>query len=259
MATEEIKRVSSSGDDYYKILGVGKSASEDEIKKAYRKLALRLHPDKCQESGAEEAFKKVGEAFGVLSDSDKRQQYDQFGVSAVRGGGGGGGPGGVSPEDIFEAFFSQAGGHPFMRAGGVGGGTGGPRVVFSSGGLGGGNMFHFSTMGGGPGFSTHPGMRQRRGQQARRQRQEEEDEEDEKEPEAPQWMKTLQVVAGGLGPLLPVAIMMVIMLGMALIGKVLTAMMRNIMIVLPVMYLTQGNTKMYLLGGIVVLAMLGVL
>eukprot|EP00438_Fugacium_kawagutii_P008437 Skav234483 [mRNA] locus=scaffold1647:365328:369397:- [translate_table: standard] len=89
-ATAFIKKVSSAGDDYYRILGVEKGASDDEIKKAYRKLALRLHPDKCKDSGAEEAFKKVGEAFSVLSDTDKRRKYDQFGADALRGGGGGG-------------------------------------------------------------------------------------------------------------------------------------------------------------------------
>eukprot|EP00438_Fugacium_kawagutii_P013685 Skav217098 [mRNA] locus=scaffold187:162205:163641:+ [translate_table: standard] len=67
-----IKDVSSAGDDNYRILGVDKRASDDEIKKAYRMLALRLHPDKCKENGAEEAFKRVVEAFSALSDADRR-------------------------------------------------------------------------------------------------------------------------------------------------------------------------------------------
>ncbi|CAK9061040.1 unnamed protein product [Durusdinium trenchii] len=101
-ATTFIKKVSSAGDDYYHILGIEKGASDDEIKKAYRKLALRLHPDKCKEPGAEEAFKKVGEAFSVLSDADKRRKYDTYGADALRGGGGGGAD--FSPEDLFEAL-----------------------------------------------------------------------------------------------------------------------------------------------------------
>merc|ERR1719188_1579977 len=106
MAQEEIKKVKRARDDYYAVLGVDRDASDDVIKKAYRKLALRLHPDKCSEEGAEEAFKKVGEAFGVLSDAKKRQIYDQAGVEGLKGGGGGGAGGmDISPEDIFQAFF----------------------------------------------------------------------------------------------------------------------------------------------------------
>eukprot|EP00913_Durusdinium_trenchii_P006762 g6356.t1 len=90
------------------------------LRKAYRKLALRLHPDKCKEPGAEEAFKKVGEAFSVLSDADKRRKYDTYGADALRGGGGGGAD--FSPEDLFEAFFGgglhpgMGGGRTFMRS-----------------------------------------------------------------------------------------------------------------------------------------------
>eukprot|EP00434_Breviolum_minutum_P014308 symbB.v1.2.012616.t1/scaffold874.1/size155782/10 len=110
-----IKKVSSAGDDYYRILGIEKGATDDEIKKAYRKLALRLHPDKCQENGAEEAFKKVGEAFSVLSDADKRRKYDQFGAEALRGGGGGGGAD-FSPEDLFEVHGVTVRNVPTSRA-----------------------------------------------------------------------------------------------------------------------------------------------
>ena len=66
-------------EDYYQVLGVDKKAAADEIKKAYRKLALKWHPDKNPNKGAEEKFKKISEAYAVLSDTEKRQQYDQFG------------------------------------------------------------------------------------------------------------------------------------------------------------------------------------
>lgn len=70
------------GKDYYKILGVSKTATDDELKKAYRKLALKFHPDKNQAPGAEEKFKQIGEAYDVLSDPRKRQIYDQLGEEA---------------------------------------------------------------------------------------------------------------------------------------------------------------------------------
>ncbi|CAK0848578.1 unnamed protein product, partial [Prorocentrum cordatum] len=102
---------------------------------------------------------------------------------------GGGGGGGMSPEDLFEAFFAQAGGHPFARGGGMGG-MGGPRVVFSSGGLG-GNVFHFSSMGGGSGFGAHPGLRRRAGGGPQQRREAGEDDERPEEP-VPAWLTALQ-------------------------------------------------------------------
>merc|ERR1712024_49480 len=93
------------GKDYYRILGVARGASEDEIKKAYRKLALKYHPDKNQTAGAEEKFKEIGEAYDVLSDK-KKKVYDQYGEEGLKGGMGGGGGGGGMPH--FD--FSQSGG-----------------------------------------------------------------------------------------------------------------------------------------------------
>ena len=86
--------------DYYEVLGVNKSASDDEIKKAYRRLALKYHPDR--DTGDEAKFKEIGEAYEVLKDSTKRQRYDQFGHAGVGGAASGGAPGGY--EDIFSGF-----------------------------------------------------------------------------------------------------------------------------------------------------------
>lgn len=85
--------MSKSENDYYKVLGVEKSASADEIKRAYRKLAAKYHPDKNKEPGAEEKFKEATEAYEVLSDPQKKQMYDQYGHAGMQGGFGGGAQG----------------------------------------------------------------------------------------------------------------------------------------------------------------------
>src|SRR5471032_321900 len=94
--------------DYYQVLGVERNASPEEIKKAYRKLAVKYHPDKNPgDKSAEEKFKELGEAYEVLSSTEKRPAYDRFGHQAfTQGGGGGGFGGGVhDPFDVFREVF----------------------------------------------------------------------------------------------------------------------------------------------------------
>ncbi|XP_037326872.2 dnaJ homolog subfamily B member 1b [Pungitius pungitius] len=113
------------GKDYYDILGIKKGASEDDIKKAYRKQALRFHPDKNKSPGAEDKFKEIAEAYDVLSDPKKKDIYDRYGEEGLKGGGpqggagGSGGPGNFSysfqgdPHVIFSEFFG--GRNPFEQ------------------------------------------------------------------------------------------------------------------------------------------------
>lgn len=117
--------------DFYEILGVDKSSSKDEIKKAYRKVAIKFHPDKNPDNKeAEEKFKEAAEAYEILSNDEKRQRYDRFGHQGVGGAGGGGfSGGGMNMDDIFSQFGDIFGG---------GGGSGSPFDSFFGGGGGGG-------------------------------------------------------------------------------------------------------------------------
>ncbi|CAF0716582.1 unnamed protein product [Brachionus calyciflorus] len=153
------------GKDYYKALGLSKGASDDDIKKAYRKLALKYHPDKNKEPGAEEKFKEVAEAYEILSDPKKKEIYDKYGEEGLKMGGAGGGPQGAGgspgaytytwngdPNETFRMFFGNS--NPFASffgeeeedPGGIGGFGGFP------------GMFRFASSGfggpGGPGAST---------------------------------------------------------------------------------------------------------
>lgn len=146
------------GKDYYRILGLSKGASEDDIKKAYRKMALKYHPDKNKSPNAEEKFKEVAEAYEVLIDKKKREVYDQYGEEGLKGGvPGGGGTNGAQftsftfsdPRTTFFRFFGTN--DPFAQFfGGVDGGGPGmfeqmevdddPFISLMSGGLGGPRM-----------------------------------------------------------------------------------------------------------------------
>jgi len=126
-----------SGSDYYKILGVDKNASDSDLKKAYRKLALKYHPDHAKgEKSSEEKFKQISEAYAVLSDPEKRKQYDQFGSSGFQQR--------YSQEDIFRNFdFSDIFREFGFGSNAFGGRSGGVKFSFG----GGGSPFGF---GGGP-------------------------------------------------------------------------------------------------------------
>ena len=122
--------------DYYQILGVDKKADQNEIKKAYRKLAIKYHPDKNPDG--EERFKEIAEAYEVLSNETKRQQYDMGGMSGFDGMQGVR----INPHDIFRQFFG--GQDPFAE---MFAGMGGPMGIHP--GMGGGQRVHiFSNMGG---------------------------------------------------------------------------------------------------------------
>src|SRR5215210_3619013 len=115
--------------DYYEILGVNRNAQEAEIKKAYRQMALKYHPDKNPgDKESEEKFKEAAEAYEILGSSDKRQRYDQFGHAGVNGAGSGGHH--MNMDDIFSQFGDIFGGHnPFESFFGGGQSSGGRRTV----------------------------------------------------------------------------------------------------------------------------------
>ena len=121
--------------DYYEVLGVSRDASAEDIKKAYRKLALKYHPDRNPDDKvAEEKFKEAAEAYDVLSDPDKKAKYDQFGFAGLGGassgaGGGFGGFGGFSMDDIFSRFGDIFGGGFGGFSGFDGGSSSGRRVA----------------------------------------------------------------------------------------------------------------------------------
>ena len=114
--------------DYYEVLGVDKSASADDIKKAYRKMAIKYHPDKNPgDKEAEEKFKEAADAYSVLSDADKKARYDQFGHAGVEGAGPDFSGGFGNLNDILNDLFGGAFGGGFGGFGGFGGGFGGQR------------------------------------------------------------------------------------------------------------------------------------
>jgi len=121
--------------DYYEVLEISKGASQDEVKKAYRKMAVKYHPDKNQgDADAEARFKEVSEAYEVLSDPKKREMYDRYGKESVFAGAGGAGPQGFgSMEDALRTFMDA-----------FGGGGGGGESIFETlfGGFGGGGREH---------------------------------------------------------------------------------------------------------------------
>ena len=139
--------------DYYKLLGVNKSDQEPTIRKAYRKLALKWHPDKHagseeDKTKAEKMFREINEAMGVLGDKDKRDKYDQgFDLEDINSGradaGGMGGMGGMDPNDIFSMFMGGGGGGGRGRGGRGGGGAGGFPGFGGMGGQPGGFTFKF--------------------------------------------------------------------------------------------------------------------
>jgi len=128
------------GKDYYKTLGVSQGASDEDLKKAYRKMALKYHPDKNKSAGAEEKFKEIAEAYDVLSDPSKREIYDKYGEEGLKGGRGGAGPDDHTfsysfhgdPLETFRMFFG--GEDPFgsfMPFGNPQGGQAGQRFHFA--------------------------------------------------------------------------------------------------------------------------------
>jgi curved DNA-binding protein CbpA len=129
--------------DYYEILGIEKSADENQIKRAYRKLAIKFHPDKNKSKSAEEAFKKVNQAFSVLSNKEKRKHYDMFGTDGENINMNGGME--FDPFDVFNMFFGGMEGFSTNNQSGRRGQNGRTRIQFTNGN---GSFTVFTTSGG---------------------------------------------------------------------------------------------------------------
>lgn len=168
------KKKKGMGKNYYKILDCAKESSEDDLKKAYRKMALKYHPDKNKSPGAEEKFKEIAEAYEVLSDPKKREIYDMYGEEGLKGGSGSSGAGGSAhqytfhgdPHETFRMFFgSENPFESFFSFGGPQGGMGGMGrssfFQFHSGGSGMEDMDIDDPFGGQSGMSGVRGVRRK--------------------------------------------------------------------------------------------------
>ena len=231
-----IKRILKDKHDYYNVMGLSKNAPEPDIKKAYKRLALKLHPDKCSLPGSEDAFKNLSEAFSVLSSADKRRDYDQFGAEGANGGMGGmrgnpfarAGRGGqhIDPEELFRQMFGgQFGG----GRGGMGGFPGG------MGGFPGGGTFHFST--GGPGgFGGFPGAAfgQGMGGNRRQRREQQRAQQDEAED---QDAGLFQVIRKS--PLFP----MMCMIGITLLGPLFLQILSRFSFLIPIIFMLPPERR----------------
>ncbi|KAG0267707.1 hypothetical protein BG011_000018 [Mortierella polycephala] len=207
-----VKAIRSSGGDFYKVLGVKKDATEIEIKKAYRKVALQMHPDKNGAPGADEAFKIVSKAFTVLSDSQKRAIFDQHGPDegksssvnydrerpaaqqyGFRGAGGGYGED-ISPEDLFNMFFG---------GGSFGGGSFG-------------SSFHSSTFGGSGQRARSRAQQtqyhQQRQQQHRQQHQQQRQRRQQQQQQQNEYTFDLSNGIGSMIHLLPLILLLIVSL-----------------------------------------------
>eukprot|EP00629_Pelagomonadales_sp_RCC1024_P009809 CAMPEP_0119273816 /NCGR_PEP_ID=MMETSP1329-20130426/10973_1 /TAXON_ID=114041 /ORGANISM="Genus nov. species nov., Strain RCC1024" /LENGTH=222 /DNA_ID=CAMNT_0007274063 /DNA_START=229 /DNA_END=894 /DNA_ORIENTATION=+ len=213
-------------DDYYRVLGVPKEATEDQIKKAYRKLAVKWHPDKNPGNPeAEEMFKRVAEAYDCLADRQKRAAYDAYGKDGARSvdqGGSGMAPhGGVDPEEIFRQMFG---------GGFAGGGANG--VHFQFGGFPGNGAFYVNgvPVGG------------RRRQQQRPQQQQAGAE----QIQLPAWATAvLQTVPPQL---LVLGLFAGMMLFMTLAQQLMSVFARNLQVVMPILWFAPPKMKMPLLS-----------
>ena len=135
------------GQDYYDLLGVDKNASPDQIKKQYKKMAMKYHPDRNKENKEEAStkFKEISNAYNVLTDPQKKQIYDKYGEEALKQGGGGPGGMGVDPFEMFQEMFGEGGMPGGFSFGGMGGmpgmgGMGGMPGMGDMNGMGGGGM-----------------------------------------------------------------------------------------------------------------------
>lgn len=216
--------------DFYQVLGVARDADEAALKKAYRKLAIKYHPDKNPDDPtAEENFKKVAEAYDTLSDPQKRAAYDRYGRDGARVAAQS--PGGIDPNDLFSQFFAQ-GGFPFPQQGGFPFQPGGATFFVN------GRPVHVGSF-----FNT---------------RRQDDPQQPQQQQELPEVVQRLQAVLRVVPPpLLVVGGVLLFTVGLRVFSSLATVAVQNFHFIAAIMWVVPERARPPAIVGVIALSLLG--